>query len=383
LVCKALASLDDLYILVCYTIYHFNPQGSREPRRICWKMVVASCDFNPQGSREPRQYTGQNSRAWVRFQSTRLSRASTTRSCQYSAAFTISIHQALASLDDVYGQSSAPGVDFNPQGSREPRLGGCSTLKPDKGISIHKALASLDFPLNVDNIRIKNFNPQGSREPRPPICSQDTPACRNFNPQGSREPRRLFNRLIFDSNVHFNPQGSREPRPFQTPSPVMDNPFQSTRLSRASTWNEFAGAIEIVISIHKALASLDTKAVWKAVFNIISIHKALASLDSSTNSRLPPSANFNPQGSREPRHICCFANSPLLGISIHKALASLDSKIIQTYSTSPLTFYTLCSSLPSSTNSVHSPSPLSRPFPLFFRCESPWHFMLAWHSHLV
>ena len=168
-------------------------------------------------------------------------------------------------------------------------------------ISIHKALASLDFPLNVDNIRIKNFNPQGSREPRPPICSQDTPACRNFNPQGSREPRRLFNRLIFDSNVHFNPQGSREPRPFQTPSPVMDNPFQSTRLSRASTWNEFAGAIEIVISIHKALASLDTKAVWKAVFNIISIHKALASLDSSTNSRLPPSANFNPQGSREPR----------------------------------------------------------------------------------
>ena len=338
MVCKALASLDDLYILVCYTIYHFNPQGSREPR----------------------QYTGQNSRAWVRFQSTRLSRASTTRSCQYSAAFTISIHQALASLDDVYGQSSAPGVDFNPQGSREPRLGGCSTLKPDKGISIHKALASLDFPLNVDNIRIKNFNPQGSREPRPPICSQDTPACRNFNPQGSREPR-----------------------PFQTPSPVMDNPFQSTRLSRASTWNEFAGAIEIVISIHKALASLDTKAVWKAVFNIISIHKALASLDSSTNSRLPPSANFNPQGSREPRHICCFANSPLLGISIHKALASLDSKIIQTYSTSPLTFYTLCSSLPSSTNSVHSPSPLSRPFPLFFRCESPWHFMLAWHSHLV
>lgn len=33
LVCKALASLDDLYILVCYTIYHFNPQGSREPRQ--------------------------------------------------------------------------------------------------------------------------------------------------------------------------------------------------------------------------------------------------------------------------------------------------------------------------------------------------------------
>lgn len=71
------------------------------------------------------------------------------------------------------------------------------------------------------------------------------------------------------------------------------------------------------------------------------------------------------------------------GISIHKALASLDSKIIQTCATSPLTFYALCSSLPSSTNSVHSPSPLSRPFPLFFRCESPRHFMSAWHSYLV
>ena len=169
----------------------------------------------------------------MRFQSTRLSRASTV----YRAKF--------------------------------PGLG---------KISIHKALASLDNAI------------------LPILCR-----LYNFNPPGSREPRRLFNRLIFDSNVHFNPQGSREPRPFQTPSPVMDNPFQSTRLSRASTWNEFAGAIEIVISIHKALASLDTKAVWKAVFNIISIHKALASLDSSTNSRLPPSANFNPQGSREPR----------------------------------------------------------------------------------
>ena len=101
-------------------------------------------------------------------------------------------------------------------------------------ISIHKALASLDFPLNVDNIRIKNFNPQGSREPRPPICSQDTPACRNFNPQGSREPRHICcfaNSPLLGISIHkalasldyhrrgrgrnheyFNPQGSREPR---------------------------------------------------------------------------------------------------------------------------------------------------------------------------
>ena len=133
--------------------------------------------------------------------------------------------------------------------------------------------------------------------------------------------------------------------------------------------------------------------------------KALASLDYMMLIQATSFHYFNPQGSREPRRVRFeeiwkvypFQSTRLsrastlfyitLGciyfISIHKALASLDSKIIQTYSTSPLTFYALCSSLPSSTNSVHSPSPLSRPFPLFFRCESPWHFMLAWHSHLV
>ena len=139
----------------------------------------------------------------------------------------------------------------------------------------------------------------------------------------------------------------------------------------------------IDISIHKALASLDIS-LSGGVISLTDFNPQGSREPRPRNEFLDALVNnFNPQGSREPRHICCFANSPLLGISIHKALASLDSKIIQTYSTSPLTFYTLCSSLPSSTNSVHSPSPLSRPFPLFFRCESPWHFMSAWHSHLV
>ena len=99
MVCKALASLDDLYILVCYTIYHFNPQGSREPRRICWKMVVASCDFNPQGSREPRQRDPANTLPPLQFQSTRLSRASTMYMVNHPLREWISIHKALASLD--------------------------------------------------------------------------------------------------------------------------------------------------------------------------------------------------------------------------------------------------------------------------------------------
>ena len=145
--------------------------------------------------------------------------------------------------------------------------------------------------------------------------------------------------LIQATSFHyFNPQGSREPRlfnPFRRQIFRNFNPQGSREPRRISSTR----LLDIsAISIHKALASLDVVHIFIAF---------------------------------------------ILYISIHKALASLDSKIIQTYSTSPLTFYALCSSLPSSTNSVHSPSPLSRPFPLFFRCESPWHFMLAWHSHLV
>ena len=136
--------------------------------------------------------------------------------------------------------------------------------------------------------------------------------------------------------------------------------FQSTRLSRAST-----DSIEIAARSHLFQSTRLSRASTR--FNYIWL---TAQLFQST--RL----------SRASTELLEYA-FPKLIISIHKALASLDSKIIQNCSTSPLTFYALCSSLPSSTNSVHSPSPLSRPFPLFFRCESPWHFMSAWHSHLV
>ena len=178
--------------------------------------------------------------------------------------------KALASLDQIWLNYSVGFSDFNPQGSREPRHVVSRACVGGYGISIHKALASLDVTLELKS-----------------------EVTGDFNPQGSREPRQL---KVYHNHCH--------------------SLFQSTRLSRAST--------------------------------LI----------------------------RQP------AGAPLM-ISIHKALASLDSKIIQTCSTSPLTFYALCSSLPSSTNSVHSPSPLSQPFPLFFRCESPRHFMSAWHSHLV
>ena len=102
--------------------------------------------------------------------------------------------------------------------------------------------------------------------------------------------------------MHFNPQGSREPRlkDFSVLSPrerisihkalasldgcvihavSWEDTFQSTRLSRASTFfHDFRGFIAI-----------------------ISIHKALASLDLMRGSLQPQMHYFNPQGSREPR----------------------------------------------------------------------------------
>ena len=80
------------------------------------------CNFNPQGSHEPRHVIHQSSSRRCKFQSTRLSRASTT----------INRHTPLQKQN------------FNPQGSHEPRhvfsLGILHTLD----ISIHKALTSLD-----------------------------------------------------------------------------------------------------------------------------------------------------------------------------------------------------------------------------------------------
>ena len=78
--------------------------------------------------------------------------------------------------------------------------------------------------------------------------------------------------------------------------------FQSTRPSRASTTARDAFQAMRDISIHKALAGLDSVGdyVIRGV-NGISIHKALAGLDQKNK-----------------------LNGPNKSISIHKALAGLD-----------------------------------------------------------
>ena len=74
---KALASLDMLHPIGCVITGSFNPQGSREPRRLYQSFQHHGESFNPQGSREPRPAFRYSFLSCFRFQSTRLSRAST------------------------------------------------------------------------------------------------------------------------------------------------------------------------------------------------------------------------------------------------------------------------------------------------------------------
>ena len=169
-------------------------------------------DFNPQGSREPRRRYDILFIFPIQFQSTRLSRASTGKASSVSAVDEISIHKALASLDD----------------------GAVSKAPDDMFISIHKALASLDKGNPEYALRQKDFNPQGSREPRPRLPSgissgtefQSTrlsrastweAACSFVTPwlfQSTRLSRAstLLKDIESDCLNDFNPQGSREPR---------------------------------------------------------------------------------------------------------------------------------------------------------------------------
>ena len=104
--------------------------------------------------------------------------------------------------------------------------------------------------------------------------------------------------------MHFNPQGSREPRRLRR-CVFFDCTHISIHKALASLDSATQGAgIELYISIHKALASLDLYCYRpRRKGDDISIHKALASLDTSDSNDDPGVGHFNPQGSREPRHI--------------------------------------------------------------------------------
>lgn len=92
----------------------------------------------------------------------------------------------------------------------------------------------------------------------------------------------------------------------------------------------------------------------------ISTHKALAGLDPNLLNMLCHLLNFNPQGSRGPRQQICLTFPP------H----------------SPHHFVYFSLSLLNSALRSFCHSPHIHPSPRTFRCESPGHFMSAWHSHL-
>ena len=121
-------------------------------------------------------------------------------------------------------------------------------------------------------------------------------------------------------------------------SPSILSKFQSTRLSRAST-------------------KAQDKYRGKSIFQSTRLSRASTWYECN----IPASrAHFNPQGSREPRQ----QNYP-------------------TIPPHPPNFLCIMSS-PPYFNLLHPfTQPIFTAFPLFFRCESPRHFMLAWHSHLV
>ena len=77
--------------------------------------------------------------------------------------------------------------------------------------------------------------------------------------------------------------------------------FQSTRLSRAST-KKFKAIVRQLLFQSTRLSRASTPAgVVLTIPEVISIHKALASLDGFRPSIFAVRKNFNPQGSREPR----------------------------------------------------------------------------------
>ena len=148
-------------------------------------------------------------------------------------------------------------IDFNPQGSREPRLN-CICINCLIGhISIHKALASLDY------IQGRFGRPSFISIHKALASLDQTDTLNNisekdFNPQGSREPRQGMQTIVYHSKAFQSTRLSRAST-LNLHLLFLKQEFQSTRLSRASTYPLFLISSAIAISIHKALASLDGK----------------------------------------------------------------------------------------------------------------------------
>ena len=205
----------------------------------------------------------------------------------------------------------------------------------------------------------------------------------NFNPQGPRGPRRTYSRSR-PGAAYFNPQGPRGPRPNSTVSPLMSYYFnpQGPRGPRRRKAPRYSDQFPN--------------------FNP----------QGPRGPRRTPSCcpgrwyhHFNPQGPRGPRprpSIICCGNPRFQSTRPSRASTIVALRLSncsfnfnpqgprgprqQNYPTippHPPNFLCIMSS-PPYFNLLHPfTQPIFTAFPLFFRCESPRHFMLAWHSHLV
>ena len=215
--------------------------------------------FNPQGSREPRPATKLPDITVFRFQSTRLSRASTLSGQVKTNNPYISIHKALASLDKEEIKDIRRRIQFQSTRLSRASTGKASSVSAVDEISIHKALASLDdgaVSKAPDDMFISIHKALASLD--------------KGNPEYALRQK------------DFNPQGSREPRP-RLPSGISSGTeFQSTRLSRASTW--------------EAACSFVTPWLFQST-RLSRASTLLKDIDSDCLN------DFNPQGSREPRRV--------------------------------------------------------------------------------
>ena len=273
------------------------------------------------------------------FQSTRPSRASTISYPKYHKVFSFQSTRPSRASTCAVGHTILYPVAF--QSTRPSRASTSASLRP------------------ADTCPY--FNPQGPRGPRPSLC------CFIFS--------------LFQISIHKALAGldvSPHPPPptwsrFQSTRPSRASTrayqsvlnwaakFQSTRPSRASTKSSRMrrSAAKIFQSTRPSRAS--TPVSQPKVETVeISIHKALAGLDVFYFLSFDSDSHFNPQGPRGPRQ----QNYP-------------------TIPPHPPNFLCIMSS-PPYFNLLHPfTQPIFTAFPLFFRCESPRHFMLAWHSHLV
>ena len=101
----------------------------------------------------------------------------------------ISIHKALASLDQLYRLWELTGIIFQSTRLSRASTAGFPTAYHHFEISIHKALASLDLSFQALQPRSMLF--QSTRLSRASTLTVTSSAgsTSDFNPQGSREPR--------------------------------------------------------------------------------------------------------------------------------------------------------------------------------------------------